>query len=168
MNIFTTNNKKEEKFLRQRVPVFDFNKHLKKEINDLLKTMKEEMKEAEGIGLSANQLGLSHKLFVARVPSGDGQIKSYAIFNPEITKLSKEKTSSIEGCLSVPELLGIVTRPEKITLIGLDKNGKNIKIKAWGILARVFQHEIDHLNGILFIDKAKEVFKNIPEQATKI
>jgi len=168
MNIFTTNNKKEEKFLRQRVPVFDFSKHFKKEINDLLKTMKEKMKEAEGIGLSANQLGLSHKLFIARVPSGDGQIKSYAIFNPEITKLSKEKTSLIEGCLSVPELLGTVTRPEKITLIGLDKNGKNIKIKAWGILARVFQHETDHLNGILFIDKAKEVFKNTPEQATKI
>lgn len=168
MNIFTTNNKKEERFLRQRVPVFSFNKCSKKEINDLLKTMKEKMKEAEGIGLSANQLGLSHRVFVGRVPSNDGQIKSYAIFNPGITKSSKERTSLMEGCLSVPGLLGIVERPEKITLIGLDKNGKNLKIKAWGILARVFQHETDHLNGILFIDKAKEVFKNTPEQVTKI
>ncbi|MFA5386416.1 MAG: peptide deformylase [Candidatus Paceibacterota bacterium] len=168
MNIYIINNKREERFLRQRVSVFDFKKHSKKEVNDLLKTMKEKMKEAEGIGLSANQLGLSCRVFVGRVPSSDGQIKSYAIFNPEITKPSKERTSLMEGCLSVPGLLGIVERPEKITLIGLDKNGKRIKIKAWGILARVFQHETDHLNGIIFIDKAKEVFKDTPEQTTKI
>jgi len=168
MNIFTINNKKEEKFLRQRVPIFDFKKISKKEINDLLKTMKEKMQAADGIGLSANQLGLSQRFFIAQLPTPEGQIKSYAIFNPEIIKFSREKEIAIEGCLSVPGLLGYVERPEKIVLTGFDKNGKKIKIKAWGLLARVFQHEIDHLNGILFIDKAKEVFKEIAEQATKI
>ena len=168
MNIFTINNKKEEKFLRQRVPIFDFKKFSKKEINDLLKTMKEKMQAADGIGLSANQLGLSQRFFIAQLPTPEGQIKSYAIFNPEIIKFSREKEIAIEGCLSVPGLLGYVERPEKIVLTGFDKNGKKIKIKAWGLLARVFQHEIDHLNGILFIDKAKEVFKEVAEQATKI
>jgi peptide deformylase len=168
MNIFTINNKKEEKFLRQRVPLFDFSKVSKKEINETVKILKNIMKEANGIGLSANQIGLNQRFFVARVPNQEGQMKFYTIFNPEIIKFSSEKETLAEGCLSVPGLLGSVKRPQKIIVTGFDKNGKKIKIQAWGLLARVFQHEIDHLNGILFIDKAEKVFKEEQEESTKI
>lgn len=168
MKIYTINDKKEEKFLRQRVPIFDFSKFSKKEINEMVKMLKDEMRKADGIGLSANQVGLSQRVFVARVPTKEGQVKSYTVFNPEIIKFSKEKENSIEGCLSIPGLLGFVERPKKITLLGFDKNGRKIKIKAWGLLARVFQHETDHLNGILFIDRTKNVFKETEEKVIKI
>ncbi len=119
------------------------------------------MKSGNGIGLSANQIGLPLRLFVAQLPDDkdNGEMpKFYAIFNPEITKLSEEKCVMEEGCLSVPDIFGEVERPEKITLEGLDKSGKRVKIKAWGVLSRIFQHELDHLNGILFIDRTKEIY----------
>ncbi len=152
--IWTIQDKKEEKFLRKKTAKFDFKKHGKKEIRELIKNMRGIMKGVSGIGLSANQIGLDMSFFVAQPEK-----KFYAIFNPEIIKESPEKTSMEEGCLSVPGLFGIVERPEKIILTGLDSNNKKIKIKAWGLLARVFQHEVDHLNGILFIDKCKAVQK---------
>ncbi|MEK7062176.1 MAG: peptide deformylase, partial [Patescibacteria group bacterium] len=80
----------------------------------------------------------------------------YAIFNPEIIKFSKQTEIIEEGCLSVPGVLGEVERPKKIALTGFNKNDQKIKIKAEGLTARVFQHETDHLNGILFIDKIKK------------
>ncbi len=110
------------------------------------------MQEYEGIGLSANQIGLDVKVFVAKIEN-----KFYAVFNPEIIQTSKEVITMDEGCLSVPGLFGSVERPAKVTIKGIDPVGKPIKIKAWGLLARVFQHEMDHLNGKLFIDKAKQV-----------
>lgn len=155
MNIWTIKNKEEEKFLRKKTSDFDFSKYSLKEIKDLIKKMRATMKKANGIGLSANQIGLDLKLFIARIDN-----KFYSVFNPKITKCS-EKTITLkeEGCLSVPEIFGPTERPERITLEGQDMNNKKLKIKAWGLLARVFQHEVDHLNGALFIDKAKELYK---------
>ncbi|MEK7191981.1 MAG: peptide deformylase [Patescibacteria group bacterium] len=147
-------NKKDEKFLRQKTVNFDFKKHSQAEIRELVKTMRQMMKKASGIGLSANQIGLNIKTFVAQVEN-----KFYAVFNPEILQKSKETSSLDEGCLSVPGVYGIVERPEKITLAGYNSSGKKIKIKAWGLLARVFQHEMDHLGGKLFTDKTKKVEK---------
>jgi peptide deformylase len=152
--IWTINNKEQEKFLRRKASEFDFSKHDKKEIREIIKNMRTEMAKAIGIGLSANQLGMDISLFIAKA---DG--KQYSIFNPIITKFSKETIIMEEGCLSVPETYGEVERPEKITIEGLDASGKKIKIKAWGLLARIFQHETDHLNGILFIDKARNLRK---------
>ncbi len=152
--IWTIQDKKEEKFLRKKAAKFDFKKHGKKEIRELVRKMREAMKTANGIGLSANQIGLDMKFFVAQPEK-----KFYAVFNPEIIKASPEKTAMEEGCLSVPELFGVVERPDKIILTGFDMNNKKIKIKAWGLLARVFQHEVDHLNGALFIDKCRAVQK---------
>lgn len=152
--IWTINNKEQEKFLRRKASEFDFKKHDKKEIREIIKNMRVEMAKALGIGLSANQLGIDIKLFIAKA---DG--KQYSVFNPVITKFSKETVIMEEGCLSVPEMYGEVERPEKITLEGFDAAGKKTKIKAWGLLARIFQHETDHLNGILFIDKAKNLRK---------
>ena len=173
MKILTVNNKKEEKFLRHKTAEFDFGGFTKKEINELIKKMRETMTKAIGIGLSANQIGLSLKMFIALIPEkplkrdeknkiiipSPDEAKFYAIFNPEIVKFSEKKSLMEEGCLSVPGVYGMVERPEKITLAGYNKNGKKLKIKAFGLLSRVFQHETDHLNGILFIDKCKEIYK---------
>ena len=152
--IWTINNKEQEKFLRRKASEFDFAKHGKKEIREIIKNMRAEMAKALGIGLSANQLGMNMKLFVAKTGG-----KQYSVFNPVITKLSKETVIMEEGCLSVPEMYGEVERPEKVTLEGLDANGKKIKIKAWGLLARIFQHETDHLKGVLFTDTATDLYK---------
>ena len=150
MKILTINNKKEEKFLRQKTAELDFKKFTPKEIRALIKRMREAMEKADGIGLAANQIGLDMKVFVAQVEG-----KFYAIFNPEITKTSKENEVAVEGCLSVPEIMDEVARSYRVTLKGFDKSGKKITIRAWGYLARVFQHEVDHLNGVLFIDHLK-------------
>lgn len=173
--IITVNKKSEEKFLRQKTADFDFSKFSKKEVNELVQKMRKMMIAADGIGLAANQIGLDFKVFVAQVRatkrrsanavSSEDQ-KFYAIFNPEIVKISKEKSPVDEGCLSVPGgYFGEVERPDKITLVGFDRYGKKIRIKAWGLLARVFQHEVDHLNGTLFIDKAKNLkkYEKIPK-----
>jgi peptide deformylase len=98
-------------------------------------------------------------VFVAAVPDPDGGTKFYAVFNPKLEKISDEQVTFEEGCLSVPETWGEVERPERVTLAGFNKFGKPVKIKAWGLLARVFQHEVDHLNGKLFIDRTKKVYK---------
>lgn len=152
MQILTVKNKKEEKFLRKKTRNFDFSKFSRKEIKELISAMRQAMKKAEGIGLSANQIGIDASVFVAEVNN-----KFYAFFNPKIEKSSAETMETEEGCLSVPDSFGLVKRAEKITISGFDQSGKKVKIKAWGLLARVFQHEIDHLNGILFIDKAKNL-----------
>ena len=160
-------NKNEEKFLRTRTKEFKFSKKETevdkkvlsfKEIDELLRAMKKVMKAARGVGLSANQIGLPYRLFVAEVPDSEGHAKSYAIFNPVLEFPKKEKAVMEEGCLSVPGKYGYVERFTDVKLTGLDKRGRAVKIKAWGFLAHVFQHEVDHLDGKLFIDRAKDVF----------
>jgi len=153
----------EEKLLRTKMPTFDFSKHDAKEIRDLLTHMKRTMHAAHGIGLSANQIGLKLRVFIGQVPDANGALKFYAIFNPEIEKTIGEKTPFEEGCLSVPGTYGETMRPETVVLKGFDKRGKPVKIKAWGLLAKMFQHEVDHLNGVLFIDKAKGLHYEDPE-----
>lgn len=168
--IITTQTKKDEAFLRKKTKEVDVaflkNKKKSKEIKELIRNMRDIMKKANGIGLSANQIGLLHRLFVAQVPNDQGRQKFYAIFNPEIKKESSEKATAEEGCLSVPETYGPVERYYKLTLTGFDARGRKIKIKAWGLLARVFQHEVDHLDGKLFVDKAKEVHKTVSDKMT--
>ena len=166
--IVTVENKKDEKFLRKKTEEFDFKKFSRPEIRELIVKMKKAMRQARGIGLSANQIGLNMRVFIVKIQKIDrrgntrslsaSEQKFYAVFNPEITKYSKETALMEEGCLSVPGVYGAVERPEKVMLTGFDKNGKRIRIKAWGLLAKVFQHEIDHLNGKLFIDRAKELY----------
>jgi peptide deformylase len=151
VKIYTVNNKKEEKFLRRPPSLFDFNKYTKKDISEIVKAMKIEMENADGIGLSANQIGLDIRVFVTKVDN-----KFYSIFNPKIIKKSSEMIDGEEGCLSIPGKYDEFPRPEKVTLDAYDKNGKKVKIKAWGLLARVFQHETDHLDGKLFVDYLKK------------
>ena len=153
MKIYLEKNKTEEKTLRKKVATFDFDKYTKKEIRELIKKMRTTMRRADGVGLSANQVGLNEKMFVAEVDH-----KFYAIFNPKIIKKSDEKSEMEEGCLSVPDKFGTVIRADKVWLEGQNADGKKLKIKAWGFLARVFQHEVDHLEGKLFVDKSKDVY----------
>lgn len=155
--LVTVAEKKNEAFLRQKTLPFNFHDFSSKEISELITMMRKVMKEANGIGLSANQIGHNFQVFVAQIPGSEGALKFYSIFNPAIESPSKEVSTQEEGCLSVPEVYGAVTRPSRIILRGEDRHGKKLKIKAWGLLARVFQHEVDHLHGHLFIDKAKNI-----------
>ena len=164
--IFTVGSAKDEKFLRKPVPEMDFGSGTKgtlgrKEMAELLRKMRKTMKAARGVGLSANQIGLPYRLFVAEVPNAQGEPKFYAVANPVLDKMSGRKLLE-EGCLSVPGVYGNVERATEVSLRGLDRNGRPLRIKAWGLLAHVFQHEVDHLNGKLFTDKAKDLRK-VPE-----
>ncbi len=153
--IVTIADKKDEKFLREKTQDFDFSKHTPSEVTILISHMRKMMRQAKGIGLSANQIGLPWRVFVAEIGDVSGGVKFYAVFNPRIERTGKESIAFEEGCLSVPKLYGPVERPKEVVIKCLNKQGKPLKIKAWGMLARVFQHEIDHLDGKLFIDKAK-------------
>jgi peptide deformylase len=153
--ILSVKNREELALLRKKTPVFYFAKIDKKEIAEIIKKMRQAMTEHNGVGLAANQLGLPWRMFIAR-----DENKFYVIFNPKIIKKSREVAKLEEGCLSVPGEERLVPRPEKIVLAGMDRGGKKIKISAWGLLGRIFQHEIDHLNGLLIIDRGKPVISS--------
>src|SRR3989344_194473 len=150
MRILRINNKKDKKFLRKKTAPFDFNSMSKSELRELLSGMRKAMKESDGVGLAANQIGISSRFFVAEFDR-----KFYAIFNPEITSFSKTKELLEEGCLSVPGNADEVSRHTEIVIKGYDRNSKRVKMRAWGRLAQIFQHEVDHLNGKLFVDYIK-------------
>jgi len=126
------------------------NPEVKKLVADMIITMK----QASGIGLAAPQIGHSLRLFTTNVED-----KIYVFINPEVKDFSAEKIPFEEGCLSVQKIWGPVVRPKKLTIKALSENGKPVKIRAKGLLARVIQHEMDHLNGILFVDKAEKLYK---------
>ncbi|MGC9335583.1 MAG: peptide deformylase [Anaerolineae bacterium] len=117
--------------------------------------MLETMREANGVGLAAPQVGVLLRFFVAELPedeeTGD-PAETYVLFNPEIIKGSGEQVG-YEGCLSIPGYIGEVARQDRVIVQGLDERGRQVRLKVEGYLARVFQHEIDHLDGILFTDK---------------
>ncbi len=115
--------------------------------------MIETMKGANGIGLAAPQVGQNIRIIIATDENG----KIFALINPVIVKSSLFKTKSEEGCLSVPGKIGIVKRHKTVEAEAIDRIGKKVKIKAKGIFAIVLQHEIDHLDGILFIDRAEKI-----------
>lgn len=152
--ILSIENKEDAIVLRQKTAPFDFARFTKKEIIELVRTMRITMKGSSGIGLAANQIGLNLSLFVVKVDR-----KTHAIFNPLVTRVSKEEDEMEEGCLSIPNKFGIVRRPVTVWITGQDAHGKKIMATHTGLLARVFQHEIDHLNGILFTDRAREIYE---------
>lgn len=123
---------------------------IQKLINDMIVTMK----DANGIGLAAPQVGYSLQIFTVNLEE-----KIYVFINPEIKNISSDVIPFEEGCLSVNKIWGLVVRPKKLIIKALNENGKPVKIRAKGLLARIIQHEIDHLNGILFIDKAEKLYK---------
>ena len=129
------------------------------EIRQLIDDMVETMHEAEGIGLAAVQIGELDRIIVIELPEDEevpGSGEEYIVVNPEIIKLSREVETGIEGCLSIPGYVGEVERAFEVVIRGLDRYGKPFRLRPRGYLARVFQHEIDHLEGVLYIDRLIE------------
>lgn len=133
--------------------------------------MFETMRDAPGVGLAAPQIGESQRVVVVEYTDDErenARPKKYVLVNPEIVQESEETVTDLEGCLSVPGLAGEVERFEAVTVQAKNRFGKPIKLKASGWLARIFQHEIDHLNGVLYIDRATRVFQPTPEEMEQI
>ncbi len=122
-------------------------KKIKKLVVDITQTMKQH----QGVGLAAPQVGVLKRAITVQTDLGGQRI--LVLVNPKILKKSKEAETGEEGCLSFPDIFLKIKRAKEVEIEGLDINGKKIKIKAQGLLARVFQHEIDHLDGILFFNR---------------
>ena len=152
-----------EPVLRRKAhSVTTFDKNLQTLIDDMVETMR----DAPGVGLAAPQIGLSERLIVVEYyekpeheDKDDAPKKVWVVLNPEIVKASDEMVMGVEGCLSIPNLVGEVERHAAVQVKGLNRHGKPMKVKAEGWLARIFQHEIDHLNGIMFTDRATRVWQ---------
>src|SRR3989338_8556915 len=126
-------------------------KKIDRDIFKLVQDMIETCRAANGIGLAAPQVGLSNRLCIINLEHLG--LDPFALVNPKITKKSWKKIEMEEGCLSIPGVFGIVRRPGKIKVLTQDTQGQTISFEADGLLARVIQHEIDHLDGILFTSK---------------
>jgi peptide deformylase len=143
---------------RKARKVTDFGPELQTLIDDMVETMR----QAPGVGLAAPQVDASSRLIV--VEYGDEEDEEapsrlYIMANPQITRTSEDTVVGTEGCLSVPGIQGDVERPEAVTVKGLNRHGQPMTVKAKGWLARIFLHEIDHLDGVLFVDRAEKIWK---------
>ncbi|MFH1185676.1 MAG: peptide deformylase [Chloroflexota bacterium] len=164
---------------RKARPVSAFDRNFQALIDDMIETMR----AAPGVGLAAPQVGISEQLIVveyAEPPEEDEGLvvsqavpeapvqevrpKLYIVANPEIVKASSETVVGVEGCLSIPGLVGEVERYSSVRIKGLNRRGQPMKIRAEGWLARIFQHEIDHINGVVFPDRATKVWKPEPDE----
>lgn len=157
-------------------PVTRFDNGLQTLIDNMIETMR----EANGVGLAAPQIGRNMRLAVIEsLPKEDDDGNEipdsrdlFVIVNPEIVWRSRKMAKGVEGCLSIPGYLGEVERPDGVRVRAQNRHGKKIKLKLGGWTARIFQHEIDHLNGVLFIDKltapenlwTEEEFKRLFEE----
>ena len=124
------------------------------EVNDALRAlvadMFETMYEAEGVGLAAPQIGLGIRVIV--IDPHDDETKPFALFNAEVVESGADTEKNEEGCLSIPGIRDVVERSSRVVVEALDIDGAPVRIEAEGFLARILQHEVDHLNGVLFLD----------------
>ncbi|MGB3634810.1 MAG: peptide deformylase [Rubrobacteraceae bacterium] len=125
-------------------PVDKFDESLEHLAQEMLETMRDH----EGVGLAANQVGRLKRILVAALED-----EEYVIVNPEINGRRDESEKDMEGCLSIPEIQVEVERSSRITVSGQDQSGAPVQLEAEGLLARILQHEVDHLNGILITDR---------------
>jgi peptide deformylase len=156
-----------DKTIRQKArKVSSFGPDLQSLIDDMVETMR----SAPGVGLAAPQVNVPLRVIVVEFnESEDEEIppKLSVVVNPEITRFSSEDEIGTEGCLSIPGIVGDVERPLTVTIKGLNRRGQPLKIKASGWLARIFQHEVDHVDGVLFVDRAERVWQ-IEGETTQI
>ncbi len=152
---------------RKAHKVTDFGSDFQARVEDMIETMRNE----PGVGLAAPQVNISQRLIVVEYPEDDeiedALPKLFIVANPEFNLMSKDLVKGTEGCLSVPNLLGQVERSNEVIITGLDRRGKKQTIHARGWLARIFQHEVDHLNGVLFVDRALELYQPEEVQANE-
>ncbi|TVR21562.1 MAG: peptide deformylase [Anaerolineaceae bacterium] len=147
---------------KKAIRVDDFGASFQKLVDDMVETML----DAPGVGLAAPQVAISRRVIVVRLPDDEDAREEYGemagvlhvVANPKITKQSREMVEGVEACLSIPGYFGSVDRHETIVITGQDRHGQPLRIKAQGWLARVFQHEIDHLEGRLYTDIASRVW----------
>lgn len=132
-----------------------------KQLHQLIDNMIETMRDKQGVGLAAPQVDVGLRLAVIETPPDldeegeeiEDSRELFVVINPEITWKSRKIANGIEGCLSIPGYVGEVARPDKIRVTGYDRNGKKFSLRLRDWTARIFQHEIDHLDGILYIDR---------------
>jgi peptide deformylase len=144
------------KILSKRVQKLDIEDIKRGSCQELILNMKEAMKEHQGVGLAANQIGKDLAIFVIEPKLAEDSGASDVYINPEITEYSKDTDEMEEGCLSIPAFYTQLTRAKKIKIKFVDENGKKQKMKARGFLARVLQHETDHLHGTTIRDRSKK------------
>ncbi len=143
--------------LRQRTKeVANLNGDLQQLIDDMAETMY----AAPGVGLAANQVGSPHRLFVANPADDHDPSRLLVVINPEVVESDGELATE-EGCLSIPDFREEVRRAYRVLLRGLDRNGKPIEVEGQNLLARIFQHEMDHLNGLFFVDRLSPAKRDI-------
>lgn len=149
---------------RKAHKVSEFNQEFQQLVDDMIDTMRAE----PGVGLAAPQVNQSLQVIVVEYPEDElneeAEPRLFVVANPKFSYMSQQTVKGIEGCLSVPNLLGEVERSQEVIVTGQDRKGKKIEIKAAGWLARIFQHEIDHLNGILYVDRAEVLYQ--PDEVT--
>jgi peptide deformylase len=136
--------------------VVDFNDQLEQLVQDMSDTMY----HAPGVGLAANQIGVARRILVADITTKEEALNTLVMINPVIVETSKETEKMEEGCLSVPDFTSEVERCLKIKALAKDLKGEDIEVEAEGFLARVLQHEIDHLNGTLYIYRISRLKRN--------
>ena len=157
---------KEVKRLRKKVTEDWSFENPKKDTNEFAKELVDAMWSHSGLGISANQIGHNYRVFAMR---GDTKKDSIVCFNPEIKDFSPEMNTMEEGCLSLPDVYGKVVRPAHVAISYQNKDAKEEGQLASGLTARVFQHELDHLDGILFTDRmGKLIRERAFEKADKI
>ena len=140
------------------VPVEVFDDGLRSLVTDMFETMY----HAEGVGLAAPQIGLSQRILVIDTRHDDDPDRGrVALINPEIVAVSRETDKASEGCLSIPGLEEFVVRPAVVEVRGLDPEGREVTIEADDLLGRALQHEIDHLDGVLFLDRVSPLKRRI-------
>jgi len=142
--------------------VTDFGPDLQQLIEDMIETLHEN----SGAGLAAPQVNVPQQVILVEYGTEENEEippTLYVVINPRVTRFSQEIVTGAEGCLSVPGLMGEIERADEIVLEGQDRFGKPLKMRLQGWVARIFQHEIDHINGILFTDRATSVWETDEE-----
>lgn len=129
------------------------------EVRTLIADMFDTMYAEEGVGLAAPQIGIGQRIIV--VDPHDDDVAPFALINPEIVAASEDVDRAEEGCLSIPGLTEVVERPIAVQVRALDSEGRDVVVKAAGLLARILQHEVDHINGILFIDRVSALKRKL-------
>lgn len=161
----------DERLRQQAKKVKQFTPALKQLAEDMLETMRVH----QGVGIAGPQIGVMQRIFVAEIPasrSGTDEPHpqsgtTYVLINPEIIQCAETLVEGREGCLSIPTWYGLVERPEWVEVRAQDLNGKKFNLKVDDLLARIFQHELDHLNGVLFIDHItdrQKLWQILPEE----
>jgi peptide deformylase len=141
------------KILREKCEAVPVEAIESEEIQAIIAEMKRIKAEHDGVGIAAPQTGVNKRIIIVS-PNGE---EDYVMINPKISNFSEKQTYENEGCLSIPQVYGNVLRPEKVTVEAYREDGVFVKFKVKGFVAKIVQHEIDHIDGILFIDKAHKI-----------